>query len=95
MNNNSCTINIYHDSEYHDSGYNNYLEYSEDDWGFFVDIDIYEYKQNTKYLNNQHIIIHDYDFKKKTKKPLSKILIGLTSTTIITIGVSYLILYVL
>ena len=94
------TINIYDNwGYYHDLDYKDHN--LEEDWGHFVDIEIdTNIKRNTKYLHNKkssYISADEYKLKKKPKNNsiVTNILIKISSTTFITIGVTYLIFYAL
>jgi hypothetical protein len=65
----------------------------EDEWGYFIDID----NDDLRYCDNFDNYINNYSYKYNEENILkaSNIIIKISSTTLLTIGVTYLILCIL
>jgi len=92
-------IDIYDDYDYYFHDYDYYFDDTElplEDWGQFIEIDRHD-KPYSNYVNN----INDKNINDKNNKitennsSLSLIIIRISSTTFITIGLTYLILSLL
>ena len=71
----------------------------EDEWGYFIDIDNnndYNDKYNDEYnYNNLDNYIQNYNYNEENILKASNMIIKISSTTLLTIGVTYLILSIL
>ena len=72
----------------------------EDEWGYFIDIDNnndeYNYEHNDEYNdNNLDNYFQNYNYNEENILKASNMIIKISSTTLLTIGVTYLILSIL
>ena len=68
----------------------------EDEWGYFIDVDNNDYEYHeSQYDDTCDNYIQNHDYNEENILKASNMIIKISSTTLLTIGVTYLILSIL